>query len=42
MHAVAVCSTISATDLAGPHVLTAVRDYRELAQSNFLESLHVA
>lgn len=42
MHAVAVCSTISANDLAGPHVLTAVRDYRELAQSNFLESLHVA
>ena len=42
MHAVAVCSTIGAADLAGPHVLTAVRDYRELAQSNFLESLHVA
>lgn len=42
MRAVAVCSTHTAEELAGPHVVAAVRDYNELAQSNFLETLDVA
>jgi len=40
MRAVAVCSTHSPSDLAGPHVLAQVRDYHELTTQNFLESLH--
>ncbi len=39
MRAVAVCSSHSAAELAGPHVIAAVRDYEELAQTNFLETL---
>ena len=39
MLAVAVCTTHSASELAGPHVIAAVRDYNELANSNFLETL---
>lgn len=39
MRAVAVCSTHTPAELAGPHVMTAVRDYNELAHSNFLETL---
>ena len=42
MRAVAVCSTHSAEELAGPHVMAAVRDYHELTQTNFLETLDVA
>ncbi|WP_255632187.1 HAD family phosphatase [Xenophilus sp. Marseille-Q4582] len=42
MRAVAVCSTHSAEELAGPHVIAAVRDYHELIQSNFLETLDAA
>jgi beta-phosphoglucomutase-like phosphatase (HAD superfamily) len=42
MRAVAICTGHSAEELAGPHVVTAVRDYNELMESNFLESLHVA
>jgi beta-phosphoglucomutase-like phosphatase (HAD superfamily) len=42
MRAVAVCSTHSAAELAGPHVIAAVRDYEELAKSNFLETLDAA
>lgn len=42
MRAVAVCSSHSATELAGPHVIAAVRDYDELFHSNFLETLDVA
>ncbi|KRD56080.1 MULTISPECIES: HAD family hydrolase [Acidovorax] len=42
MRAVAICSTHSADELAGPHVLTAVRDYTELMNTDFLESIHVA
>lgn len=42
MQAVAICSTHSAAQLAGPHVIAAVRDYHELLNSNFLETLHVA
>ena len=41
MRAVAVCSSHSASELAGPHVIAAVRDYEELAKSNFLETLDV-
>lgn len=39
MRAVAVCSTHSPAELAGPHVIAAVRDYDELAHSKFLETL---
>jgi len=42
MRAVAVCTTHSAAELAGPHVIAAVRDYDELAQTNFLETLDAA
>lgn len=42
MRAVAICSTHSAAELAGPHVIAAVRDYDELVHSNFLETLDVA
>ena len=42
MRAVAICSTQSAQELAGPHVLAAVRDYTELLNTDFLESIHVA
>jgi beta-phosphoglucomutase-like phosphatase (HAD superfamily) len=42
MRAVAVCSTHSAEELSGPHVIAAVRDYDELAHSNFLETLDAA
>jgi beta-phosphoglucomutase-like phosphatase (HAD superfamily) len=42
MKAVAICSSHRADELAGPHVLCAVRDYAELMDSEFLESLHVA
>lgn len=40
MRAVAICSTQAAGELAGPHVLASVRDYQELMNNNFLESLH--
>jgi len=40
MRAVAVCTSHSAQDLAGPHVLASVRDYNELISSEFLEKLH--
>jgi beta-phosphoglucomutase-like phosphatase (HAD superfamily) len=42
MRAVAVCSTHTPAQLAGPHVIAAVRDYHELIKSNFLETLNVA
>ena len=42
MRAVAVCTGHSAAELAGPHVIAAVRDYTELLDSNFLEKLDVA
>lgn len=42
MRAVAVCTGHSANELAGPHVVASARDYNELFESNFLESLHVA
>jgi beta-phosphoglucomutase-like phosphatase (HAD superfamily) len=40
MRAVAVCTSHSADELAGPHVLAQVRDYHSLMETNFLESLH--
>ena len=40
MRAVAVCTTHSAAELAGPHVIAAVRNYDELVQSKFLETLN--
>jgi beta-phosphoglucomutase-like phosphatase (HAD superfamily) len=42
MRAVAICSTHTPEQLAGPHVLASVRDYNELMNSKFLENLHVA
>ncbi len=42
MRAVAVCTSHTAEQLAGPHVLTSVGNYLDLIQSNFLENLHVA
>jgi len=42
MKAVGVCTSHSAQELRGPHVLAHVRDYNELMNSNFLESLYVS
>jgi beta-phosphoglucomutase-like phosphatase (HAD superfamily) len=39
MRAVAICSSHTAAELAGPHVIAAVRDYNELLDSQFLEKL---
>jgi HAD superfamily hydrolase (TIGR01509 family) len=39
MRAVAVCTTHTPAQLAGPHVVAQVRDYAELKDKNFLESL---
>ena len=41
MRAVGVCTSHSADELKGSHVLAHVRDYNELLSSNFLETLHV-
>ena len=40
MRAVAICSTHAADELSGPHVIAQARDYRELMNNEFLESLH--
>ncbi|MBV5299968.1 MAG: HAD family phosphatase [Rhodoferax sp.] len=42
MSAVAICTSHSAAQLAGPHVLVAASNYLELITSNFLENLDVA
>jgi beta-phosphoglucomutase-like phosphatase (HAD superfamily) len=42
MQAVAICTTHTPAQLAGPHVIATVRDYNELMSSQFLETLHVA
>ncbi len=42
MRAVAICTTYTAEQLAGPHVIASARNYLELMDSNFLENLHVA
>ena len=39
MRAVALCTSHTASELAGPHVMAAVRDYTELMNTNFLERL---
>jgi beta-phosphoglucomutase family hydrolase len=39
MRAVAICSTHQADELAGHHVIAQVRDYEQLMNKNFLESL---
>jgi beta-phosphoglucomutase-like phosphatase (HAD superfamily) len=39
MRAVAVCTSHSAAELAGAHVVAQVRDYEELLTTDFLESL---
>ena len=41
MRAVAICTTNTPEELAGPHVIATVHNYDELLQSNFLETLHV-
>lgn len=40
MRAVAICTSHPPEELAGPHVLAQVRDFRELTTSNFLEDLY--
>jgi beta-phosphoglucomutase-like phosphatase (HAD superfamily) len=42
MRAVAVCTTHSAAQLDGPHVMASANDYFDLMNSNFLENLNVA
>jgi beta-phosphoglucomutase-like phosphatase (HAD superfamily) len=41
MRAVAICSTHSAAELAGSHVIAAVKNYDELMQAAFLQSLRI-
>lgn len=41
MRAVAICTSHTAAELAGPHVLAHARDFNELMNSNFLETLNV-
>jgi beta-phosphoglucomutase-like phosphatase (HAD superfamily) len=42
MRAVAICTSHSAAQLAGPHVIAAAKNYLELIDSKFLETLNVA
>jgi beta-phosphoglucomutase-like phosphatase (HAD superfamily) len=42
MRAVAICTGYSAADLAGPHVIASARNFDELIENHFLETLHVA
>lgn len=42
MQAVAICTSHSAAELAGPHVIAGALDFDELIETNFLESLNVA
>ncbi len=42
MRAVAICTTHSADQLSGPHVLTAAGNYLELLETNFLEKQNAA
>ncbi len=41
MRAVAICSTHSAAELAGDHVIASVKNYEELMSQGFLQSLHI-
>jgi hypothetical protein len=40
MRAVAICTGHDAQALAGAHVVAQARDYHQLTNKNFLESLH--
>ncbi len=40
MRAVAVCTSHSAAQLAGPHVIASIKNYHELIDNNFLGTLH--
>ena len=42
MRAVAVCTTHTPAELAGPHVVAAVRTYENLVLSDFLETFDAA
>ncbi len=42
MRAVGICTSHTAAELGGQHVLAHVRDFNELMNLNFLENLHVA
>jgi len=42
MRAVAICTSHSAAQLGGPHVMAAANNYLELIDSKFLETLNVA
>jgi beta-phosphoglucomutase-like phosphatase (HAD superfamily) len=42
MRAVAICTTHSAQELAGPHVIAAVKNYDELISQGFLQSLQIS
>ncbi len=42
MRAVAVCTTHTPAQLAGPHVMASVRDFDQLINTKFLENLNVA
>jgi beta-phosphoglucomutase-like phosphatase (HAD superfamily) len=41
MRAVAICTSHSAAELAGPHVIAAVKNYDELIEQGFLQSLQI-
>jgi beta-phosphoglucomutase-like phosphatase (HAD superfamily) len=41
MRAVAICTSHSAAELAGPHVIASAKDYNELLASQFLDNLHI-
>jgi beta-phosphoglucomutase-like phosphatase (HAD superfamily) len=41
MRAVAICTSHSAAELAGPHVIAAVKNYDELMAQDFLQSLQI-
>jgi beta-phosphoglucomutase-like phosphatase (HAD superfamily) len=42
MQAVAICTSHTAVQLAGPHVIAAANNYLELLESKFLETLNAA
>jgi beta-phosphoglucomutase-like phosphatase (HAD superfamily) len=42
MRAVAICTSHSAAELAGPHVIACAPDFAALAEQQFLENLHAA
>ena len=42
MRAVAICTSHSAAELDGPHVIATARNFDELIENHFLETLHVA